>query len=196
MSSGRETVSSRARDSKNGSKGKVIANDLDLQRFRINKLMSNPSKELKIDLKSVERKLPSIPDYNFNVKSSIAGAGSDGFHIYQKSKEKEKLRLSILKENETSRKNKEEFLLLKQEMQKKDDLKTQKNRLKRLKRKQAKEKYKKDNITIDNNNGVENTVNNDNRELNRPSNKSIKLQHKDEKIQNNKKSQTQVIIDD
>ncbi len=73
-------------------------------------------------------------------QSSIAGAGSGEFHMYNDRTRRERERLAKMQEQEEVKRTREQFESKQEELRRLDEEKTAKNRNKRLKRKQTKKK--------------------------------------------------------
>jgi hypothetical protein len=73
-------------------------------------------------------------------QSSIAGAGSGEFHMYNDRTRRERERLAKLQEQDDTKRAREQFESKQEELRRADEEKTAKNRNKRAKRKQSKKK--------------------------------------------------------
>ncbi|KAJ8916004.1 hypothetical protein NQ315_016682 [Exocentrus adspersus] len=121
----------------------IIRNSTDLQRLRLEKLMSNPDKPVVIPEKSKERGIPNVPDFVRNVMGSSAGAGSGEFHVYRHLRRKEYARQKYMKEKAEKEKMEEEYHLKLEENRRKAEEKTAKKRQKRLRKKQKQKEMAK-----------------------------------------------------
>ncbi|KAK6968090.1 PRKR-interacting protein 1 [Biomphalaria glabrata] len=77
---------------------KVIKTPVDLQRLKLEKLMSNPTKEVVIPEKSKEKALRAPLEFIRNIWGSSAGAGSGDFHVYRGVRRREYARQKFIKE--------------------------------------------------------------------------------------------------
>ena len=109
----------------------------DIQRFKLEKLMKNPSKPAYVPERP-EEKLPRVfnpPEFIRNVWGSSAGAGSGDFHVYRGIRRRQYAREKF--ENVMSEKQEkdEEFQKKVAQNKKEAEVKTAKKRAKRLKKK-------------------------------------------------------------
>ncbi|CAD6239200.1 GSCOCG00008637001-RA-CDS [Cotesia congregata] len=76
----------------------IVKSALDLQRLKLNKLMSNPDKEIQLPEKPKSKNVPTVPEFVRNVMGSSAGAGSGEFHVYRHLRRKEYARQKFIQE--------------------------------------------------------------------------------------------------
>ncbi|KAI5797794.1 hypothetical protein EDC01DRAFT_651342 [Geopyxis carbonaria] len=114
------------------------------QAAAVAQLLSNPDKEIKIQLGPKARTLPTPPEIVANVQGSSAGAGSGEFHVYKASRRREYERLRLMDEEVRKEEETRLFNQKVEEMRKKDEEKTGKNRKRRMKRKEKLKPGKKD----------------------------------------------------
>jgi len=120
------------------SKGKtfhVIKSYTDIQRLKLEKLMANPDKPVRIPSRPVDRDVNRAPEFNLNVMGSSAGAGSGEFHLYRQMRRKEQSRLKQLAYRKVRDELDAEFKQKLEENEKASAEKTAKKRLKRQKKK-------------------------------------------------------------
>jgi len=125
----------------NRNKYHAIRSYTDIQRLKIEKLMANPDKPVRIPDRPVDRDVNRAPEFNHNVMGSSAGAGSGEFHLYRQMRRKEQNRVKQLAYRKIRDELDAEFKQKLEENQKASEEKTAKKRLKRQKKK-AKKKAK------------------------------------------------------
>ncbi|CAB4066399.1 unnamed protein product [Lepeophtheirus salmonis] len=108
----------------------------DLQRRKIQKLMSDPNKPVFIPTKNSEKDPNKAPDFVYNVMGSSAGAGSGEFHVYRQIRRKEMARQKILEGRRRADVLNAEFVNKMEETKKAEENKTSKKRAKRQRRKE------------------------------------------------------------
>lgn len=115
----------------------------DVQRRKLDKLMSDPEKPVPIPERRDERKFPDAPEFVRNIMGSSAGAGSGEFHVYRHLRRKEYARQRFIKEQ--ARREDADTAFEERVRQKEEaaEAKTARKRAKRLKRKQKLKKFKK-----------------------------------------------------
>jgi len=114
----------------------------DIQRFKLDKLMKDPSRPAFIPERRGEKNVNVAPEFNHNIMGSSAGAGSGEFHLYRQMRRKEQNRMKILGEREDRDELNDAYHAKLQENQKMADEKTNKKRKKRMKKKQNQLKKK------------------------------------------------------
>lgn len=113
----------------------------DSQRRRIEKLMENPDKPVKLpETNCQESKRYEPPDFVRNVMGSSAGAGSGEFHVYRHLRRKEMTRLKEMEEMSISERLDAEYKAKLEETKRKAEERASKKRLKREKKKKSKRK--------------------------------------------------------
>jgi len=120
----------------------VIKSYSDIQRIKLDKLMANPDKPVRIPERPVDREINRAAEFNHNVMGSSAGAGSGEFHLYRQMRRKEKNRVAQLHYRKKRDELDDEFKQKLEENEKAAADKTEKKRLKRNKKKQAKKQKK------------------------------------------------------
>jgi len=113
----------------------VIKSYTDIQRLKLEKLMANPEKPVRIPSRPVDREVNRAPEFNLNVMGSSAGAGSGEFHLYRQMRRKEQSRLKQLAYRKVRDELDAEFKQKLEENEKAAAEKTAKKRLKRQKKK-------------------------------------------------------------
>merc|ERR1719158_48370 len=113
----------------------VIKSYTDIQRLKLEKLMANPEKPVRIPSRPVDREVNRAPEFNLNVMGSSAGAGSGEFHLYRQMRRKEQSRLKQLAFRKVRDELDAEFKQKLEENEKAAAEKTAKKRLKRQKKK-------------------------------------------------------------
>ncbi|XP_077995967.1 PRKR-interacting protein 1 homolog [Glandiceps talaboti] len=117
----------------------------DEQRMKIEKLMKNPDKEVRIPDRKKEWKPKTAPEFVRHVMGSSAGAGSGEFHVYRGIRRREFARQAYIDGQGQQQREDEAFHQKLEENRAKAEEKTAKNRQKRLRKKQkllAKKKQK------------------------------------------------------
>jgi len=140
----------------NRNKYHAIRSYTDIQRLKIEKLMANPDKPVRIPDRPVDRDVNRAPEFNHNVMGSSAGAGSGEFHLYRQMRRKEQNRVKQLAYRKIRDELDAEFKQKLEENQKASEEKTAKKRLKRQKKK-AKKKVKSALVVKDNDESVHET---------------------------------------
>merc|ERR1719158_1296192 len=113
----------------------VIKSYTDIERLKLEKLMANPEKPVRIPSRPVDREANRAPEFNLNVMGSSAGAGSGEFHLYRQMRRKEQSRLKQLAYRKVRDELDAEFKQKLEENEKAAAEKTAKKRLKRQKKK-------------------------------------------------------------
>lgn len=108
----------------------------DVQRRKLDKLMSDPEKPVPIPESRGERKFPDAPDFVRNIMGSSAGAGSGEFHVYRHLRRKEYARQRFIKEQARREDADAAFEERVRQKAAEAEARTAKKRAKRLKRKQ------------------------------------------------------------
>ncbi|KAF9012369.1 hypothetical protein BDQ17DRAFT_1343762 [Cyathus striatus] len=114
---------------------------VDKQRSQLERLLKDPSKPAFIPPPPKEKAIRPPREMMKNVQGSSAGAGSGEFHVYKASRRREYERLKQLEEESQKEVITAEFERKRKEAEEVANLKTAKNRAKRLKKK-AKSKSK------------------------------------------------------
>ncbi|BGO99624.1 hypothetical protein RTG_01856 [Rhodotorula toruloides ATCC 204091] len=115
------------------------------QAAALNKLLSNPDREVRIPERREEgvgKSLRPPREMMKNVQGSSAGAGSGDFHVYKQSRRREYERLKLMDEEEEFERQKREALERQRAAEAAAEEKTAKNRLKRQRKKEARGKPK------------------------------------------------------
>ena len=115
----------------------------DVQRSKLEKLMSNPEKPVNIPGQRKEKDPNKAAEFVYNVMGSSAGAGSGEFHVYRQIRRKEYARQKIMEEKKTKEDLNEEYHAKLEENQREADERTAKKRAKRQKKKEKKKNNKK-----------------------------------------------------
>ncbi|XP_054263926.1 PRKR-interacting protein 1 homolog [Macrosteles quadrilineatus] len=137
------------------SKPTVAKTPVELQRFKLEKLMKNPKhqslmcsfthlkdKPVVIPERVKEKKMPHVPEFVRNVMGSSAGAGSGEFHVYRHLRRKEYARQKFIQEKSEKQLLEEAYhQKLLDNMQAAEE-RTAKKRAKRLRKKQNYKKNK------------------------------------------------------
>ncbi|WWC73773.1 uncharacterized protein I206_107745 [Kwoniella pini CBS 10737] len=110
----------------------------DQQRRQVEKLLSNPEREIQINVGTKEKTLRAPREMMKNVQGSSAGAGSGEFHVYKQSRRREYERLKMMNDKAHAEEEQAAFQARQAERDAMADAKTAKNRAKRQKRKQGK----------------------------------------------------------
>jgi len=126
----------------------VIKSYTDIQRIKLDKLMANPDKPVRIPERPVDREVNRAPEFNHNVMGSSAGAGSGEFHLYRQMRRKERSRVAQLAYRRKRDELDEEFKQTRDENERLAAEKTEKKRLKRQKAKEKKKGKKKKTATV------------------------------------------------
>jgi len=128
-------TASKGRKDKDAVVRKIVT-PTDLQRLKLEKLMSNPDKEVIIPEPSKEKNPRGPLEFIRNIWGSSAGAGSGDFHVYRGVRRREYARQKFNKEK-NEREDADEAYLLKMEQNAKEAYeRTAKKRAKRLKKKE------------------------------------------------------------
>ncbi|KUI67206.1 PRKR-interacting protein 1 [Cytospora mali] len=114
------------------------------QANQVSSLFARPDQEIRIPAGApdAKRRLPAPPEIVTNVQGSSAGAGSGEFHVYKAARRREYERLRVMDEEVRQEKEAEEFARKREELERRDDDKTRRNREKREKMKARKGKAK------------------------------------------------------
>ena len=115
----------------------------DVQRSKLEKLMSNPEKPVNIPVPRNEKDPNKAAEFVYNVMGSSAGAGSGEFHVYRQIRRKEFARQKIMGEQKSKDDLNEQFHAKIEENQREADEKTAKKRAKRQKMKEKMKEKKK-----------------------------------------------------
>lgn len=110
----------------------------DVQKHKLDKLMSDIDKPVYIPESRGERQFPDAPEFVRNIMGSSAGAGSGEFHVYRHLRRKEYARQKFITSQAIKEEKDLEFQARLEQNKKEAEEKTQKKRLKRLKKKQKK----------------------------------------------------------
>jgi len=121
----------------------VIKSYSDIQRLKLEKLMANPDKPVRIPARPVDHEVNRAAEFNHNVMGSSAGAGSGEFHLYRQMRRKEQSRVKQLAYRKKRDELDAEFQHKLQENDKTAAERTEKKRLKRIKKKEKKKKKPK-----------------------------------------------------
>jgi len=121
----------------------VIKSYSDIQRLKLDKLMANPDKPVRIPARPVDHEVNRAAEFNHNVMGSSAGAGSGEFHLYRQMRRKEQSRVKQLAYRKKRDELDAEFQLKLKENDKTAAERTEKKRLKRIKKKEKKKKKPK-----------------------------------------------------
>jgi len=141
--SGSKNVSTSS-EKKEEKKTVVLPKSLsDIQKRKLDKLMSDPSKEVYIPEPRKEWKPRTPMEFVRDVMGSSAGAGSGEFHVYQNAKKREQKRLDYLDRKALRDDLDSEFVDQVEENKRKAEETTAKKREKRLRKKKKKELAKK-----------------------------------------------------
>jgi len=135
MSGDDDDLCSEEEQESKGKKFHVIKSYTDIQRLKLEKLMANPDKPVRIPSRPVDRDVNRAPEFNLNVMGSSAGAGSGEFHLYRQMRRKEQSRLKQLAYRKTRDELDAEFKQKLEENEKASAARTAKKRLKRQKKK-------------------------------------------------------------
>lgn len=109
------------------------------QAANVEALFANPHAALR-DTETKQRELAPPPEIVTNVQGSSAGAGSGEFHVYKASRRREYERLRLMDEESKKEEDDAQYEKQRDEMKRKDEQKTGKNRARREKMKQRKDK--------------------------------------------------------
>ncbi|XP_046841328.1 PRKR-interacting protein 1 homolog [Xenia sp. Carnegie-2017] len=115
----------------------------DIQRRKIEKLMSNPDKPVVIPEKKKEWKPSDPKDFVRFVMGSSAGAGSGEFHVYRATRRRENNRLKYIDDQAKKEEADEDYHKKQEENIARANERTAKKRAKRLKKKQKQSEMKK-----------------------------------------------------
>ena len=129
-------------DAEDDEKKWINKSTYDVQRSKLEKLMSNPLKPVFIPQPRKEKDVNKAADFQYNVMGSSAGAGSGEFHVYRQIRRKEADRQKELGIRKDKLDMNEAYHLKIEENEKAADERTAKKRQKRLKKKQNKLKNK------------------------------------------------------
>ena len=108
----------------------------DVQKHKLEKLMSNIDKPVHIPESKGDRKFPDAPEFVRNIMGSSAGAGSGEFHVYRHLRRKEYARQKFITEQAKKEERDQEFQERLEKKKREAEERTEKKRLKRLKKKQ------------------------------------------------------------
>lgn len=108
----------------------------DVQRSKLEKLMSNPAKPVFIPQPRKEKDVNKAADFQYNVMGSSAGAGSGEFHVYRQIRRKEADRQKELGKRKDRDDMNEAYHQKLEENEKAAEERTAKKRAKRQKKKQ------------------------------------------------------------
>ncbi|OCF42003.1 hypothetical protein I317_04195 [Kwoniella heveanensis CBS 569] len=108
---------------------------VDQQRRQVEKLLSNPERNVQLPTATKEKTLRAPREMMKNVQGSSAGAGSGEFHVYKQSRRREYERLKLMDEKARAEEERAAFLARQAEREAAAEAKTSKNRAKRQKRK-------------------------------------------------------------
>ncbi|XP_014294956.2 PRKR-interacting protein 1 homolog [Microplitis demolitor] len=140
----------------------IVKSALDLQRLKLQKLMSNPDKEIQLPERPKIKNVPGVPEFVRNVMGSSAGAGSGEFHVYRHLRRKEYARQKFIQEKSNIELLNLEYQSKLEENKLKAEQATAKKRQKRLKRKLKMKETKSKKMNIeDKNSKSDNRNNND-----------------------------------
>ncbi|XP_046680440.1 PRKR-interacting protein 1 homolog [Homalodisca vitripennis] len=120
----------------------VAKNAVELQRFKLEKLMKNPDKPVVIPDRVKDKKMPHVPEFVRNVMGSSAGAGSGEFHVYRHLRRKEYARQKFIQEKSEKQLLEEAYHQKLLDNKQAAEEKTAKKRAKRLKKKANRKKIK------------------------------------------------------
>lgn len=118
----------------------------DVQKIRLEKLMSNIDKPIEIPTGLKTKNFATPPEFVRNVMGSSAGAGSGEFHVYRHLRRKEYARLNFIETQAKNEQLDESYRQKIEENRRKAEEATAKKRAKRLKKKEklkAKKKMRK-----------------------------------------------------
>lgn len=110
------------------------------QANQVDALFAKPDRDIAIPDGTLTKKqhLSAPPEIVANVQGSSAGAGSGEFHVYKASRRREYERIKTMEEEVAREKADEDFGRKREDMKKKDEVKTEKNRKRREKLKNKK----------------------------------------------------------
>ncbi|KHJ42941.1 hypothetical protein D918_07025 [Trichuris suis] len=123
----------------------------DVQRLRLEKLLENIDKPVKIPDVQPEWKPEPPPEFVRNVVGSSAGAGSGEYHIYRNIRKKESERLQYIEQKALREKRLKEFEEKIEQRKRLAEEKTSRKRAKRQKRKLKKKQKLAQFLNIDEN---------------------------------------------
>eukprot|EP00123_Amoebidium_parasiticum_P019577 comp27073_c0_seq1/m.47137 comp27073_c0_seq1/g.47137 ORF comp27073_c0_seq1/g.47137 comp27073_c0_seq1/m.47137 type:complete len:164 (-) comp27073_c0_seq1:141-632(-) len=109
-------------------------------RYRIETMMKNPDKEMRLPERSEEKGPPQPKDFFRNVMGSSAGAGSGEFHVFRATRRREYQREQWLEEKAKQEKLDSDYEQKRKAAEAELEEKAAKRRAKRLKKKQKKKK--------------------------------------------------------
>ena len=121
----------------------------DVQRSKLEKLMSNPTKPVFIPQPRKEKDVNKAADFQYNVMGSSAGAGSGEFHVYRQIRRKEADRQKELGRRKDRDDMNDAYHQKLEENEKAAEERTAKKRAKRQKKKQNALKNKAKKIKTD-----------------------------------------------
>lgn len=107
----------------------------DVQKRKLEKLMSDVDKPVVIPERRDERKFPDAPEFVRNIMGSSAGAGSGEFHVYRHLRRKEYARQKFIKDQGRKEEADREFAERVAAKKRQAEERTAKKRAKRLKKK-------------------------------------------------------------
>ncbi|XP_071520350.1 PRKR-interacting protein 1 homolog [Panulirus ornatus] len=114
----------------------VVKNATDLQRLKLEKLMSNPEKLAFIPDRPKDKKFSEPAEFVRNVMGSSAGAGSGEFHVYRHIRRREYARQDFLQQCKEKDELDEEYHLKLEDNRRVVEEKAAKNRAKRHRQKE------------------------------------------------------------
>merc|ERR1719273_2708301 len=108
----------------------------DVQRSKLEKLMSNPLRPVNIPEPRKEKDPNKAAEFVYNVMGSSAGAGSGEFHVYRQIRRKENARQKIMGDQKAKDDQNAEYHAKIEENEREADERTAKKRAKRQKQKE------------------------------------------------------------
>uniref|UniRef100_A0A1B6GHW8 PRKR-interacting protein 1 homolog n=1 Tax=Cuerna arida TaxID=1464854 RepID=A0A1B6GHW8_9HEMI len=171
----------------------VAKNAVELQRFKLEKLMKNPDKPVVIPDRVKDKKMPHVPEFVRNVMGSSAGAGSGEFHVYRHLRRKEYARQKFIQEKSEKQLLEEAYHQKLLDNKQAAEEKTAKKRAKRLKKKAKRKKFKSGDNSKKQNSVVEEQSNSESE--NEKSDEEEDNSNTDEKIQFQENRTTEVEVD-
>eukprot|EP00730_Choanoeca_flexa_P000733 TRINITY_DN10317_c1_g1_i4.p1 TRINITY_DN10317_c1_g1~~TRINITY_DN10317_c1_g1_i4.p1 ORF type:complete len:172 (+),score=48.69 TRINITY_DN10317_c1_g1_i4:153-668(+) len=107
----------------------------DVFKMQLERLMSNPERDVAIPDAPQEAAQPKVLEFNPNIHGSNAGAGSGEFHVYRADRRREERRQAWLEDKERQKREAEEFAAKEAQLKAEQEAKTAKKRAKRQKAK-------------------------------------------------------------